>query len=501
MFKPSKYQQALFDEIENTTNNILVSAVAGSGKTTSIVESLKKIPSNKDIIFLAFNKSIVTELAEKVPKNVEVSTIHSFGCRMFFRHYGKAKIYEDKVYSIAMNMSKGWNLPPTENKFIYCHRVRQLVDIMRQTMTTTDEDEIYQLSLKYNIDVFGDEIKHAMSVLDKSNKTTEQIDFVDMIYQLASRNFKTKKYDYVFVDEVQDLNRAQQAIIKKLLKLKVGRFIGVGDPFQSIYGFAGADFQSFERMKVLMPNTVELPLSVCYRCGKNIVKHAQALIPHIEFNPTQIEGKVRYDGKLDEVESGDWVLCRNTKPLIVAFIELLRQGKKANIKGKEIGNNLILMMKKSKKKDITTLIKHLKVDRIKLKEKLIKNGVKKPNEHEKIIMFTEKIEIISILSDIAGNKVDDIIKYISSIFLDDSMPGIVLSTIHRSKGLEADRIFVISKDLLPSKFARQAHEKAQEHNLEYVMITRAKKELIYVPKENFNPDTYERDNFDDDVTA
>jgi DNA helicase-2/ATP-dependent DNA helicase PcrA len=496
MFKPSKYQQALFDEITNTNNNILVSAVAGSGKTTSIVESLKLIPKTKDVIFLAFNKSIVNELTERVPKHVEVSTIHSFGCKTLFRHYGKISISEDKLYSLAIKMSKDWNIPKSENLFAYCYRVRQLCDIMRQTLCTENEDEIFQLSLRYNIDVMYNEIEHAIKVVEKSNKNLESIDFVDMIYQLARKNLKTKRYDYVFIDEVQDLNRAQQQIVKKLIKPN-GRFIGVGDQFQSIYGFAGADFESFYRMKHLMPNTVELPLSVCYRCGIDIVKKAQSIIPHIEYNPLQKQGLVKLDGKFSDIQVGDWVLCRNTKPLIMAFIQLLRDGKKANIKGREIGKGLVNLIQKTNKKDIKSLIKQLKVDRVRIKEKLLNKGVKNVNEHEKVIIFTEKIEIISILSDTVGGSVDKLIKYINTIFLDDDMPGVVLSTIHKSKGMEAKRVFIICAELLPSKYAKQPHEIAQEKNLEYVMITRAKEELIYIPSHEFNPDDVQREQIED----
>lgn len=495
-FKPSQHQQRLFDEITNTTNSILVSAVAGSGKTTSIVKSLELLPNNKDIIFLAFNKSIVKELSEKVPKNVQVSTLHSFGCSTLFRHYGKIVISEDKIYSLAVKMSHEWNLPKTENIYVYCHRVRQLCDIMRQTLVTDDEEAIFELSLKYNIDVFSTEIEHAIKVVEKADKSLDKIDFVDMIYQLAKRNLKTKKYDYVFIDEVQDLNKAQQMIIKKILKPN-GRFIGVGDPYQSIYGFAGADFESFSRMKNLVPNVVELPLSICYRCSKNIVNKARTIIPHIEFNPTQKDGIVRYDGKFSEINNGDWVLCRNTKPLVMAFIQLLRDGKKANIKGREIGRGLALLIQKTQKKEITSLIKHLKTDRIRLKEKLLQKGFKNVDENEKVLNFSEKIEIITIISEITGPTVKKLLEYINTIFLDEEIPGITLSTIHKSKGLEASKVFVICAGLMPSKFAKQDHEKIQENNLEYVMITRAKDELVYIPDEEFNPDLVQRDLIED----
>jgi DNA helicase-2/ATP-dependent DNA helicase PcrA len=195
------------------------------------------------------------------------------------------------------------------------------------------------------------------------------------------------------------------------------------------------------------------------------------------------------EGSFNELRNGDYVACRNTKPLIVAFIQLLRQGKKANIKGKEIGRSLINVINKTGQKMTNRLIKHLLAEKIKLKVKLLKKNVKNVEEHEAMILMNERIEIIEILSN-GLPTCSMLIEYINRIFLDDKIPGIVLSTIHKLKGLEADRVFVICKELMPSKYAKQDHDKLQEENLEYVLITRARKQLIYV--NDFNPDEYEK---------
>jgi DNA helicase-2/ATP-dependent DNA helicase PcrA len=263
---PSKYQKAFYKELQTTTNNILVAAVAGSGKTTTAVNSINFLSPDDDAIFLAFNKSIVAELKERVPDYIDVSTLHSLGCRSYMRAMGKVDISESKMFDIAVKMVDKWNIGSLENKYSYCARVCQIVDIMRFTMTTEDEEEIFNLTLKYNITVFANEVIHAKKVLEAGNKMVSKIDFTDMIYLPAAKNIKMKRYKYVFVDELQDLNRAQQEMIRKIVHPNGGRFIGFGDSRQSIYGFAGADFESFSRMRTMFPNTVELPLSVCYRC-------------------------------------------------------------------------------------------------------------------------------------------------------------------------------------------------------------------------------------------
>lgn len=484
---PSDHQLAFYKELTNTTNHIILAAVAGSGKTTTIVESLELISTSKDIIFLAFNKSVVRELEARVPKTVELSTMHSLGCRSLMRFYGKIKISENKIIDIALKLFNTWNVQKNDNKFLYCYRIKSLVDIMRCTLTTENDVDIEALADMYSISIFGEEVKHAKEVLAKSNKDITTIDFADMIYQTAVRNIKMKKYDFVFVDELQDLNKAQQAIILKIIKPKVGRFIGVGDENQSIYGFAGADFESFQRMKTMMPNTIELPLSVCYRSTKEIVIHAQELFPQMQYYDKAEQGTPPREGKFSELRSGDFVGCRNTKPLVVAFIQLLKQGKKANIKGKEIGKNLATIINRTGQKSTKLLIKHLDVEKIKLKRKLLDRGVKNIEENEKMITMTERIEIIKILSE-GLPSVKMLVEYIDKIFLDEDLPGIVLSTIHKLKGLEADRVFVLCQELMPSKYAKQPHDKIQEKNLMYVLRTRAKKDLIYIT--DFNPEDY-----------
>src|SRR5690606_38823293 len=147
----------------------------------------------------------------------------------------------------------------------------------------------------------------------------------DMVFLPAiDKNIWMFQYDYVIVDEIQDLNRAQQKIIEKIMmrdkitKKTTGRFIGVGDPDQAIYGFTGVSDKSFDWF-VKMQNVQILPLTYTFRCARNIVEHAQKIVPQIKHLEGAPDGIVRDGSVLDEPVDGDFVLCRITSPLVKLF--------------------------------------------------------------------------------------------------------------------------------------------------------------------------------------
>lgn len=85
--KPSKYQIAIYKAFKETEDNLNISAVAGSGKTTVLLELLKFIPKNKTALFLAFNNSIVDELKDRIERRdgIDIMTIHSYGLEINFK--------------------------------------------------------------------------------------------------------------------------------------------------------------------------------------------------------------------------------------------------------------------------------------------------------------------------------------------------------------------------------------------------------------------------------
>lgn len=491
VFEDSVFQKEIFNRLVNDTCHMLIDAKAGSGKTTTIVRGLKLIPINPKTgrrersIFLAFNKDIVKDAKTKCPEDIYVSTLHSWGWKELRFRFGNNIIKDDaKVSKIIAKKIAAWNLDPEiESEGTYAGRIEKLVDLMRYALPQSRE-EIFELCEKHEIQIIGKEVDHAREVLLSVRADNKTFDFTDMIYFPAvdwNNTFRCMKFKYVFVDECQDLNPMQHAFIKKLVDPDGGRMIAVGDPNQSIYGFAGADVSSFEKMLNLFPNTVLLPLSFSYRCASSIIAHAQKIVPEILPAPNAKEGTVRV-GSYKEVQDGDFILCRNTKPLVSLCMKYIAEGRKATIKGSDIGKSLIKMVQRTKMKTHDPMFKKLESDKMNLIAKTAEQfPFKEADKMPIVVNMQDRIDALHAIGDMCKSKnVTEIIETIERIFSEEAGQGILLSTMHKSKGLEADNVFLLEVNLIPAIYATQEWQVAQEHNLEYVARTRAKKQLVYI---------------------
>ena len=486
----SPHQRNIFSEVNGTNNNVAISATAGSGKSTVLVEISKLLPTNSNNIFIAFNKSIVEELRERLPKKFEVSTLHSLGFSILRKNYGNGiSLNNGKSYNMAKKMILSddtiTNNKERNSRIFY---VTKGYDYLRSTMTDiANEDAIEEMLLKYNLEsAYGyHDLKRFDLLMKKYNLSRKRgsefiIDFSDMVYLAGSLpKLKYPKYENVLVDECQDLNASQHLMIGKIRARKGGRLISVGDFFQTIYGFAGSDSDSFKKF-ASAPNTTSLPLSVTYRCPINVVLEAQKYSPEISAAPNAEYGYVG-DGDIDMVEEGDAVLCRNNSPLFEAYLDLLYEGKKAYIVGKDIAEKFHTLIKPYRSSHVGALISGLKYQLEQIHDALSAKGVKKPLAHPKYQAFLDISRSLSLLAE-RSSSVKELEKSIDKIF-SPQKDAIILSSIHKSKGLEYDRVFLLRPDLLPNKFAKSAEEIQQENNLMFVAITRSKSQFFYIHKE------------------
>lgn len=519
-FQPSVYQQGIYDFITNGKGNAVVSAVAGSGKTTTLINALNLIPSELNVLFLAFNKSIAKELSERVPKsatNIEVRTLHAYGYFSLTKSHKSeidnnkySKILKDIIdYSERLDSDclKKYRFKPQQLKMVddflfedsekelindkvsYFNRVKKLSELGRLDLIDLKNqdlgiDQLKELSQKHNVEIINGECYRAWILINLGASFTDKADFTDMVFLPNHLNLQTQQYDIVFIDEAQDLNACQRELMKKAIKPNTGRFIGVGDEKQAIYGFAGADSDSFQKL-IDIPNTITLPLSVCYRCGSDILEYAKRLMPTIEASPNAKKGLVDMDCSYKNIVKGDMVICRNTMPLVALCMKYLSQGIKAFVMGTDISASLITMIESCRRKTEDFSCENVFARIYNEKNKLVNNIINKEKcteqeaeENSLVISFKDKISTLETLSNgcLTG---DDLIAKLKIIFSDDA-DGICLSTIHKSKGLEADRVFIIHEELMPSKHAKKDWEKAQERNLMYVAYTRAKSVLGFV---------------------
>jgi DNA helicase-2/ATP-dependent DNA helicase PcrA len=475
MTKYSKYQEDIFDFINHGVGHCIVEAVAGSGKTTTIVEAANRVPWDKRCIFVAFNKHIAEELARRLPVHVEARTLHSVGwelCRDNIRGY--IKVNDNKIKNILKYEILDFDNPDDVKIFkSHISPIKKLVSLMKSAeyppLCTFDIQPLVdrhgiELPDNWNVDLLR-------RVYVRSFEYTRVADYDDMIWFPLMYGWDFPKFEYVFVDESQDLSPLQISFILQLIK-ENGRIIAVGDTFQAIYGFRGADTEAIEGLHSTLKAKV-LPLSICYRCSKSIVKEAKKIVPYIEWWENAEEGCVTRVKKLDARE-GDYVLCRTTAPLVEECMYMLRNGQKAVILGRDIAENLLSTIDELNLKDSANIEAYFES-----LESWLTKKMKRCVGHEALTIKIQDTRdtLYALCADC--ETVSDVRKRIDKIFSSKG-EGVTFSTIHKSKGLEADRVFIMKPELLPHPKCTEPWQKIQENNLHYVAITRAKKELYYV---------------------
>ena len=482
-FTPSKYQLAIFEFIKSGEGHGVIKAVAGSGKTTSLVEGLRFTDPDSKVAFVAFNRHIAKELAKRAPEHVHVSTLHSLGYSNIRAVLGKVEVEPRKLWHIIADVAE----EVVRNYKIFDilqangQPIARLVSLCKATLQEPTPENLEWIADRWNVETNGNtETIHRLAklVYKKSVKQVDVIDYDDMIHFSATGIVPCEEFNFPFVDECQDLNRAQIAMILKSVK-NDGRIIAVGDEFQSIYGFRGADVDAIPNVIKALDATI-LPLSISYRCPRSHIELAQRLVPHIEAADWAQEGIIESisDYKfLDTVHVGDLVLCRCNAPLIEPALSLIRRGVKAVILGRDIGKGLMNLVKKAqKKRRVYSLADTL--------DALMEYGnteVRKLNRLGKSMRaqsLRDRIETIIALSD-GCNTIAQLERKVSQVFKDDA-EGVTFSSIHKAKGGEAERVFILKPDLMPHPKARAAWERQQERNIEYVALTRSKSELYFV---------------------
>jgi len=470
MIKGTEEQEQIWNEIVNTDNDVIVNAGAGTGKTFTIVEGANRVNANR-MGFLAFNKSIATELAERLPEHVEAKTFHALGMKAVRDAVGRTKVNNWKVKNIIDGIL---------GRDYFAQPLVKLISLVKGSMIDcTDNKEIYKLIDEYNIEfktpreeVMGVDL--VCQILDECKKQTNEIDFDDMIWLPLVNDYPLPQFDILFVDEAQDFNEMQRQLV--LACTKNGRCIIVGDKNQAIYGFRGADSGSmsiFENQLKARGSTVNsFGLTLTWRCPKSVVAEANRYVKEFNCLETAEDGQVHVNAYLNP-QKGDMVLCRYNAPLVSAFYDLITQGKSAYILGRDMHKGLVNYVKKitkhnnmSSEEFMNLLTVDFRVNHAKLID---------ADKQNQANTLSDKFECVKIFASKADT-VGGIIAEIERLFNSKTKGDIQLSTVHKAKGLEADNVFILATERMPHPKATNMQE---ERNICYVAITRAKKNLYY----------------------
>lgn len=506
----SDEQLEIFEWFENGEGNLIIRARAGCAKTTSILEGVNRAPERR-ILLAAFNKSIADEMKSRVLNPaVRVQTLHALGLSFCHRHITDLQVDTKgeraralaKTACEALLSEKGINISPDHNAVravANLHtKIREiLVDPIERFFCSRSEENIginddnigrffewmQEFAFQFNTPHFDgfwsidNLIEAALKAVQCAADTEmSMVDFADMIFLPLRRHWISPVCDLMVIDEAQDMSAPQLQIAIEATKSR-GRICIVGDDKQAIYAFRGADTAGLDCLKLEL-DAAELGLKTTYRCPQTIVALAQSFAPDFRAAPTALEGVVEQLDTMSQIatyaQPGDFVLSRVNADLISACIRLVNRGLNAYVKGADLGKILDHLVEKIVDLDLVTLERFTILlekwynrerkraeklpDRIRL-EKLAALG----DQHDMLQAFAES----SI--DLAQMR-----ERIITTFSETKPNAIMCSTVHKAKGLEAPRVFLLGKS-----FSREDEE---EDNICYVAITRAKQELYIIGK-------------------
>jgi len=492
-------QSAFLDALLMTNENLVLEAVAGSGKSFTLEEGLRQLKAEgilpEGTLVCAFNKHIATAFQERANAAnlpIVVRTMNSLGHSAFGRAIGRRLTLETgKLYLTAKEL---W--PRFDSSPMACPDFKKLVDAARNTGIVPagspggaqDDTPAAWAELFEAADIDPEDwdpswlIECARTLLARMNMKAWEgiIDFTDQLYLPVTIAGRFDTFKLVMVDEVQDLGTLQHRMLRKLLGLS-GRLVAAGDRNQAIYGFRGADVRSIPNM-IAQFGLRPMPLTVSFRCPKAVVRQANEIVPYMKSSPDAPEGLVGVS-RPHEIRPGDFILCRYNQPLATLWLRLIKRGIAATILGKDIGAGLARLLKKrgasgDESMDLEVALKHL--------DSWLSSECTKHNEKgklDKAESLTDRCSAIHSICEAAPNDatVRWFIDKIEALFSDrPGHPGMVtLSTIHKAKGLEYRRVHFLGREKLPPQRARGAG-RDQENNLIYVGETRAMSELYFM---------------------
>jgi hypothetical protein len=479
----SPEQELIWNEIINGTGHVLANALAGTGKSFTAREGMHRVPKNLRQLYLAFGTDIVKEFRGTAPGHVDIATLNAIGWRIVQACLKVKEVTPDKVKDL---IDEVWS-PKTEAEIDFAptlvNAVEKLVNLCQSYLAEPTTETLMELALRHDVELTSDveelAFKLAAQVLDLDRNRTGVASYNDQVWFPIVHNLPCEKYDLIYVDEAQDLNAAQHQLVLKLLA-PGGRVVIVGDNNQAIFGFRGSDVDSIANLcKLLTEKTgkpvVELGLTVSRRCSKKVIADAQQWVPSIKAMDDAPEGEVVETDiatGIGMIKPGDMVLCRCNAPLTSIAYGLIKQGIKAVIRGRDIGQGLLNVIKARRAKDVNDLL--VKLDKWTANEIAKVAGTRRENSVAQRV--TDQADCIRALAE-GSDTLSDLKARIVSIFTNFEANGapkgaVVLSSIHKAKGLEAVTVFWVKPEITLK--TTQEWQARQEDNLRYVAATRAK---------------------------
>lgn len=483
--KGTAQQEALWKALTDGSGHVIAEARAGAGKSSSCREGMWRVLDRSPgirITYTVFNAQNAREFQGDCPPGVDVGTVHALGNAALKRAFS-SMVEKNKSYLILDETESGRKLQRYMRK-----SVASLAGHAKNQGLLPDQNDLshwlQKLMIHFDVNAYGKPgviVDMARDLLYRSARWVEVIDFDDMIWLPGLHDINFPACDLLFLDEVQDWNPAQRKLVRKLCP--TGRVVAVGDKFQAIYAFRGADPDSIPRLQAeLEPDACGLsafPLTVTFRCPKSHVGLARQYVPDIEAHDSngdgEVEREIGFEEGLLRARPGDMALSPTNAPLVKGALGLIAQRRKVIVRGRAIGDQLVTVYRRCANGARTIADIAYAVSKWQSQE------LSRLSQIEGADDLIESVQdrtagLQAILS--ACQQPGEVEPAIASLFSDDHpADAVVFSTIHRAKGLEAERVWMIEA---PSREPRSTWEVQQQRNLRYVGLTRSKQFLGFV---------------------
>ncbi len=495
-------QTAILKFVRAGKGDLIVEALAGTGKTTTIIKSLAVIPQ-QSILLAAFNKKIEIALSEKVktanvPRThvVHVKTFHAQGLAILKKRFPHLGIDKNATETLINQVSGAMAF---KMRRVAVDLLRAVKDVAYAPDATANQ--IITIGHDRNLFVVGRDVMPDNQILTLAGVVRDAyvlgqdfakmkaIDFCDMVWgPLVLDLPPPSRYQAVIVDEMQDISSPQLQMLKSLI-VPGGRFIGIGDRNQAIYDWRGA-VPELVWAEFKTRNATVLPLTISFRCSQAVVKDANRIVPSLRALPGAPVGASRTLSTpnemlepLRETTLNTFVLSRTNRDLLTMALFLWRHGIKFQLNaGEEMLQPLF---------DVLKNLQTLGTQAMFLASLTAwYDAESKRAEAANATAWAERLDeqygMLSIASAYAApNRIVDLLT--DMIRLEGAY--VLLSSVHRVKGLEADHVYLLKQTfaahrpprLFPSGDPMPKQPIPEEELcIEYVAITRAKTQLYWV---------------------
>jgi superfamily I DNA/RNA helicase len=488
VLEATEEQAAIIDfALANPREHLLINALAGAAKTSTLRFLCKYLPI-EPTLSVAFNKRIADEMGKVLPGHVRCATMNSVGHRVWAQALGGKKLILEtrKNYNLIKEQIDGLkgyrkddayevmgDLIKTVSRAKMSGYVPSDVTMGRSQMTAqTFFDSLEEEPEDWFCRIINDALKAGIK-----QAYAGLIDFDDQIYMSTLFGGSFPKHKRVMVDEVQDLNLLQHAMVDQLVD--PGAWLGaVGDPWQSIYAFRGADTRSMQFLKERF-KMHEMTLSVSFRVPIAGVKNVHWRVPHMKWAPWAKPGNVQAleEWRANDIPDNSAIICRNNAPLLSCALALLRAGRGVHLVGTDLGPQLVRALKKlaedpaTPRETVYALIDNWEAEKL----RKARNAGTVADKAQCLRVFAE-----------FGSNLGEAIAYCEHLF---SRKGpIQLLSGHKAKGLEWETVYHLDSHRIPSPWSKEGEALEQEYNVKYVIDTRHKDAMFYVRLDQFAED-------------